>query len=59
MGATGRHESAVQVITLLLSLVAALAGVWNGWQIARLTGQVETLQEVLVTHVTTPGVHSD
>ena len=49
----------VQILTLLLSLVAAIAGLWNGWQIARLTGQVEALQEVLVTHVTTPGVHSD
>ena len=49
MRATGRNESTVQVVTLLLSLVAALAGVWNGWQIARLTGQVETLQEVLGT----------
>jgi hypothetical protein len=49
----------VQILTLLLSLVAATAGLWNGWQIARLTGQVEALQEVLVTHVTTPGVHSD
>ena len=49
----------IQVLTLLLSLVAAGAGLWNGWQIARLTGQVEALQDVLVTHVTTPGIHSD
>ena len=55
----GRNGSAVHVVTLLLSLVAALAGLWNGWQIAKLTGQVETLQEVLLAHVTTPGVHSD
>ena len=49
----------IQILTLLLSLVAATAGLWNGWQIARLTGQVEALQELLVTHVTTPGMHSD
>ncbi len=49
----------LQIVTLLLSLVAAMAGLWNGWQIARLAGQVEALQEVLVAHVTTPGVHSD
>ena len=54
-----RNGSTVQIITLLLSLVAALAGVWNGWQIATLTGQVQALQELLITHVTTPGVHSD
>ena len=54
-----RTGSTVHVVTLLLSLVAALTGLWNSWQIARLTGQVETLQEVLVTHVTTPGAHSD
>ncbi len=49
----------VQILTLLLSLVAATAGLWNGWQIARLTGQVEALREVLVAHVTPPGLHSD
>ena len=54
-----RNGSTVQIVTLLLSLVAALTGLANSWQIARLTGQVETLQEVLVTHVTTPGAHSD
>ena len=59
-----RNGSTVQVVTLLLSLVAALAGLWNGWQIGRLTsqlntltGQVQTLQELLITHVTAPGVH--
>ena len=54
-----RNGNTVQVVTLLLSLVAALAGLWNGWQIARLTGQVQTLQELIVTHVTAPGIHSD
>ena len=54
-----RNGSTVQIVTLLLSLVAALTGLANSWQIARLTGQVETLQEVLVTHVTTAGAHSD
>ena len=38
----GRNGSTVHVVTLPLSLVAALAGLWNGWQIAKLTGQVET-----------------
>ena len=52
-------STVVHVVTLLLSLVAALTGLGNGWQIARLTGQVEALQEVLVTHVTTPGALSD
>lgn len=54
-----RNGSTVQVVTLLLSLVAALAGLWNGWQIGKLTGQVQALQELLITHVTTPGIHSD
>ena len=59
-----RNGSTVRTVTLLLSLVAALAGLWNGWQIGRLTsqlnritGQVHTLQELLITHVTTPGAH--
>ena len=54
-----RNRSTIQIVTLLLSLVAALAGLGNGWQIARLTGQVQALQNLLVTHVTTPGIHSD
>lgn len=54
-----RNGSTIQVVTLLLSLVAALAGLWNGWQIAKLTGQVQALQDLLITHVTTPGIHSD
>lgn len=54
-----RTPTTIHVLTLLLSLVAAVAGLWNGWQIARLTGQIEALQDVLVTHVTTPGIHSD
>ena len=54
----GRNGNTVQVVTLLLSLVAALAGLWNGWQIAKLTGQVATLQEILIAHMTTPGVPS-
>lgn len=54
-----RDSSTVQVITLLLSLVAALAGIWNGWQIGKLTGQVQMVQELLITHITAPGLHSD
>ena len=58
-GNRGRNGSTVHVVTLPLSLVAALAGLWNGGQIAKLTGQVETLRELLATHVTTPGAHSN
>ena len=36
-----RNGSTIQVVTLLLSLVAALAGLWNGWQIGKLTGHVQ------------------
>ena len=54
-----RIPTTIRIHTLLLSLVAACAGLWNGWQIARLTGQVEALQDLLVAHVTTPGIHSD
>lgn len=42
----GRNGSTVPIVTLLLSLVAALAGLWNGSQLAKLTGQVEALQEI-------------
>ena len=54
-----RTTTTIRVLTLLLSLVAACAGLWNGWRIARLTGQVEALQDLLVAHATTPGMHPD
>ncbi len=48
-----------QVLTLLVSLVSAIGVLIVDSKVDQLTGQVRTLQELLVTHVTTPGMHSD
>lgn len=47
------------VLTLLVSLVSAIGVLIANSKVDQLTGQVQTLQELLVTHVTTPGMHSD
>ena len=49
----------LQVLTLLVSLVSAVGVLIVDSKVDRLTGQVQALQELLVTHVTTPGMHSD
>ena len=48
----------LQVLTHLGALVSAVFLTVNG-QVAQLTGQVGSLQELLVTYATTPGMHSD
>lgn len=52
-------STVLQVLTLLVSLVSAIGVLIANSKVDRLTGQVQTLQELLVTHVTTPGMHSD
>ena len=52
-------STVLQVLTLLVSLVSAIGVLIVNGKIDRLTGQVEALQELLVTHVTSPGLHSD
>ena len=52
-------STVLQVLTLLVSLVSAIGVLIVNSKVDQLTGQVRTLQEVLVTHVTTPGMHSD
>ncbi len=47
----------LQVLTLLISLAGAVGVLIVNGKVDYLTGQVEALQEVLVTHVTGPGVH--
>jgi hypothetical protein len=47
------------VLTLIISLIGAIGVLIINSKVDRLTGQVQTLQELLVTHVTTPGVHSN
>ena len=49
----------LQTLTLLVSLVSAIGVLIVNSKVDRLTGQVQALQELLVTHVTTPGMHSD
>ena len=52
-------STVLQVLTLLVSLVSAIGVLIVNSKVDRLTGQVQALQELLVTHVTTPGIHSD
>ena len=52
-------STVLQVLTLLVSLVSAVGVLIVDSKVDRLTGQVQALQELLVTHVTTPGMHSD
>lgn len=52
-------STVLQVVTLLVSLVSAIGVLIVNSKIDQLTGQVQALQELLVTHVTTPGMHSD
>ena len=47
------------MLTLLVSLVSAIGVLTVNGKVGQLTGQVGSLQEWLVTHVTTPGIHSD
>jgi len=52
-------STVLQVLTLLVSLVSAIGVLIVNSKVDQLTGQVRSLQELLVTHVTTPGLHSD
>ena len=52
-------STVLQVLTLLVSLVSAVGVLIVDSKVDRLTGQVQALQELLVTHVTTLGMHSD
>lgn len=52
-------STVLQVLTLLVSLVSAIGVLAVNSKVDRLTGQVEALQQLLVTHVTSPGVHSN
>ena len=50
-------STVLQVLTLLVSLVSAIGVLLVNSKVDRLTGQVQALQDLLVTHVTSPGVH--
>ncbi len=52
-------STVLQVLTLLVSLVSAIGVLIVNSKVDQLTGQVRALQGLLVTHVTTPGMHSD
>ena len=52
-------STVLQVLTLVISLVGAIGVLIINSKVDQLTGQVQTLQELLITHVTTPGVHSN
>ena len=52
-------STVLQVLTLGISLVGAIGVLIINSKVDQLTGEVQTLQELLITHVTTPGVHSN
>ena len=52
-------STVLQVLTLVVSLVSAIGALIVNSKVDQLTGPVQALQELLVTHVTTPGMHSD
>ena len=52
-------STVLQVLTLLVSLVSAIGVLIVNSKVDRLTGQVQALQGLLVTHVTSPGIHSE
>ena len=52
-------STVLQVLTLVVSLVSAIGVLIVNSKVDQLTGQVQALQGLLVTHVTTPGMHSD
>ena len=49
----------LQALTLLVPLVSAIGVLIVNGKVDRLTGQVRSRQESLVTHVTTPGMYAD
>ena len=49
----------LQILTLLISLAGAIGVLIVNGKVDDLAGQVEALQELIVTHVTTPGLHSN
>ena len=51
-------STVLQILTLLISLAGAIGVLVVNGKVDHLTGQVEALQELIVTHVTTPGLHS-
>ena len=52
-------STVLQVLTLLVSLVSAIGVLIVDSKVDQLAGQARSLQELPVTHVTTPGLHSD
>ena len=50
-------STVLQGLTLLISLAGAIGVLVVNGKVDYLTGQVEALQELLLTHVTTPRLH--
>ena len=51
-------STVLRVLTLLVSLSSAIGVLIVDSKVDRLTGQVQALQELLITRVTSPGIHS-
>ena len=52
-------STVLQILTLLISLAGAVGVLVVNGKVDDLAGQVEALRDLLVTHVTTPGLHSN
>ena len=59
MGRDTALSTELLVLALLVSLVSAIGVLTVDGMVDQLTGQVGSLQESLVTHVTTPGIPPD
>ncbi len=52
-------STVLQILTLLVSLVSAIGVLVVNSKVDQLTGQVRALQELLVSHMTASGLHSN
>ena len=59
MGRDTALSTELLVLALLVSLVSAIGVLTVDGKVDQLAGQVGSLQELLVTHVTTPGIPPD
>ena len=50
-------DRALQIVTAIGSVIAALAGLWNAYQYAVLSGTVGEIGRNLVAHLNAAGLH--
>ena len=52
-------DRGLRTVTAIAAVVAALAGLFNTYQIAALTGRVNEIGRNLTAHLNAPGIHSE